>query len=204
MDRERLSLIQLDLLKEIGTIGSANAVTALAELINKRVEISVPQVSLVPLASIGSFLGEADRVYFVLDVEIKGDITGRMFLLFSPRDAKNLTSCLLGSCEGELDFNNEMFQSSLKESANILCGSYITALAEMTGLTMITAVPFLAMDMVGAILDFIFIQIAQESEKALIIKTDLNVSGLNLEGLFLLFPSTESLKKIFEKFGLKE
>lgn len=200
----RLSLRQLDLLKEIGTIGSANAATALADLINKKVDIAVPRVNLVPLESIASLLGSSDKLYFVLDIEIRGDMAGRMFLLFSPDDARYLASSLLGKPKEELEFNDDMFQSSLKESANILSGSYVAALAEMANMTILTSVPSLAMDMVGAILDFIFIQIAQYSEQALLIKTDVKVSGENLEGLFLLFPSTESLNKLFEIFGLKE
>lgn len=204
MDNDRLSLRQLDLLKEIGTIGSANAATALADLINKKVEIIVPKVSLVPLENIASLLGASDKLYFVLDIEIKGDLSGRMFLLFPPDDARYLAGALLNKPKEELEFNEEMFQSSLKESANILSGSYVAALAEMANMTILTSVPSLAMDMVGAILDFIFIQIAQYSEQALLIKTDVKVSGESLEGLFLLFPSTESLNKLFEIFGLKE
>lgn len=204
MENDRISIRQLDLLKEIGTIGSANAATALADLINKKVEIAVPRVSLVPLESISTLLGASDKLYFVMDIEFKGDISGRMFLLFTPDDARYLASSLLGKSKEELEFNDEMFQSSLKESANILAGSYVAALAEMANMTILTSVPSLAMDMVGAILDFIFIQISQYSEQALLIKTDVKVSGENLEGLFLLFPSTESLRKLFDTFGLKE
>jgi chemotaxis protein CheC len=204
MDNDRLSLRQLDLLKEIGTIGSANAATALADLINKQVEIAVPRVNLVPLENISSLLGASDKLYFVLDIEIRGDMSGRMFLLFSPDDARYLASALLGKPKEELEFNDEMFQSSLKESANILSGAYVAALAEMANMTILTSVPSLAMDMVGAILDFIFIQISQYSEEALLIKTDVKVSGEKLEGLFLLFPSSESLRKLFETFGLSE
>jgi len=201
---ERLSLNQLDLLREIGTIGAGRSATALADLTGEKVEISVPQASLVPLENISSLLGDMERIFFVLDMEIKGDISGRIFLLFPPEDAKLLSSYLLGKPKDQLNSNDEMFQSSLKESANILSGSYITALAEMTNLSVINSVPSLAIDMVGAILDFIFIQIAQYSEEALFIKTDLKVKGLNLEGLFLFFPSKESLKKIFEALGMKE
>jgi chemotaxis protein CheC len=200
---ERLSLTQLDVLKEIGTIGSANAATALADMIASKVEISVPQVSLIPLENISSLLYGMERIFFVLDMEIKGDIQGRIFLLLSPNDARYLSSALLNRSKDELDFNDDMFKSSLKEASNILCGSYISVLADLTGLTMLSSIPSLAMDMVGAILDFIFIQIAQTSEEALYIKTDLMVKGLSLEGLFLLFPTTESLKKIFDSLGVK-
>ena len=201
---EKLSLNQLDLMKEIGTIGSATAATALADLIATKVEIAVPEVSLVPIENLHKLLGKMDRLFFVLDMEIKGDILGRIFLLFSPEDAKYLSSALLGKPQDELDFNDPMFQSSLKESANILGGAYVSALAELIHQNILTSVPSLAIDMVGAILDFIFIQIAQYSVEAIFIKTDMKVKGLNLEGLFLFFPSTESLMKIFDILGIKE
>lgn len=201
---EKLSLNQLDLMKEIGTIGSATAATALADLIATKVEIAVPEVSLVPIENLHQLLGTMDRLFFVLDMEIKGDIAGRIFLLFSPKDAKYLASTLLGKPQDELDFNDPMFRSSLQESANILGGAYVSALAELTHLHVLTSVPSLAIDMVGAILDFIFIQIAQYSIEAIFIKTDMKVKGLNLEGLFLFFPSTESLMKIFDILGIKE
>lgn len=203
MDK-KFSLSQLDLLREIGTIGAGKAATALADLLSEKVEISVPQASMIPLESISSLFGDMDRLFFVLDLEIKGDMLGRIFLLFSPDDAKYLAGSLLGKPKDQVDINDDMFQSALKEASNIICGSYISALAELTNMNILCGVPSLAIDMVGAILDFIFIQIAQYSEEALFIKTDLAVKGLSLEGLFLFFPHFESLSKVFEILGLKE
>jgi chemotaxis protein CheC len=204
MDEEqKLSYTQLDVLKEIGTIGSATAATALADMVQTKVEISVPQVSLVPLENLSTILASAEKLYFVLDMEIKGDIGGRIFLLLSPEDAKFLASALLGKPQEELDFKDDMFRSSLQEACNILGGAYVSALADMTNFTILTSIPSMAMDMVGAILDFIFIQIAQVSEEALFIKTDLQVRGLSMEGLFLLFPTADSLQKIFNVLGVK-
>jgi chemotaxis protein CheC len=200
---EKLTFNQADLLKEIGTIGAACAATALADMIGGRVDIAVPQVNLIPLENLHSLMGTTEKPFFVLDMEIKGDITGRIFLLFSPEDAAFLGGTLLGKPKEQIEYTDDLFQSSLKESANILGGSYVSALAEMTNMTILTSVPSLAMDMVGAILDFIFIQIAQYSEEVLFIRTDLKVKGMNLEGLFLFFPSTESLRKIFEILNLK-
>ncbi|MFH1577801.1 MAG: chemotaxis protein CheC [Candidatus Omnitrophota bacterium] len=203
MDK-KLSLTQLDLLKEIGTIGAGRAATALAELIAARVEISVPQTSLVSLEQIPDILGGAEQLFFVLDIGFEGDIKGRMFLLFLPKEARRLSSILIGKTPEEIDFNDDLFKSALKESANILCGSFISALAELTGMRIGSSVPSLAMDMVGAILDFIFIQIAETAEEALYIKTDLKIKGLQFDGFFLFFPYAESLFSIFNALGLKQ
>jgi chemotaxis protein CheC len=195
---EKLSLNQLDVLKEIGSIGSATAATALADMIAEKVEINVPEVSIVPLEKIANLFNGAERLFFVLDMEIKGDIGGRIFLLLPPEDAKFLSSALLGKPQEAIDFTDDMFKSSLREVCNILGGAYVSALADMTSLMILTSIPSMAMDMIGAIMDFIYIQIAQESDEAMFIKTDLMVKGLKLEGLFLLFPTSESLQKIFQ------
>ncbi|MBU0549475.1 MAG: chemotaxis protein CheC [Candidatus Omnitrophica bacterium] len=203
MDR-RLSLSQLDLLKELGTIGAGRAATAMADLIGRKVEISVPQATLIPLENISGLLGGIEQRFFVLDMGMAGDVNGRIFLLFLPEEAKNLASGLLGKPAEEVDLEDEMFKSSLRETANIICGSFIGALAELTNMNIFTTVPSLALDMVGAILDFIFIQIAQYSEEALYIKTDLKVSNMKFNGLFLFFPHTESLLNIFQALGVSE
>lgn len=95
-----------------------------------------------------------------------------------------------------------MSQSSLKEVVNILVGSYMNALSDMTGLTIMYTVPLIAVDMVASILDFIFIQIAKDSDEAVIIETDLKVQDINLGALFLFFPDDESLSKIFGILGM--
>ena len=201
---KKLSLTQLDLLKELGTIGVGRAATALADLVGNRVEIAVPQTSIIPLEHISTMLGQSDKEFFVLDIGISGDVMGRIFLLFSPDYARALSGTLLGKAPEEIDFNDDLFKSSLKESANILCGSFVSALAELTNMNIFTSVPSLAMDMVGAILDFIFIQIAQYSEEAFYIKTDFKVSDLRFDGCFLFFPHGDSLAHIFNTMGLKE
>ncbi|OGX24402.1 MAG: hypothetical protein A3J51_00595 [Omnitrophica WOR_2 bacterium RIFCSPHIGHO2_02_FULL_45_21] len=201
---KRLSLLQLDVLKEVGTIGAGRAATALSDLIAKKVEITVPEVKLIPIENVSNLLEKRDTLFFVIDMEITGEVSGRIFLLFSPDNAKILAENLLGKPKESLDLRDELLQSSLKESANILSGSYVSALADMTNLNILISSPSLAIDMVGAILDFIFIQIAQYTEEALIIKTNIKVSDVDLEGLFLFFPSTESLTKIFATLGVNE
>ena len=95
MDK-RLSLLQLDLLKEMGTIGAGRAATALSDLIAKKVEITVPQVSLIPLENISGLLADREKLFIVIDMEIEGDMLGRIFLLFHPEEAKHISDDSLG------------------------------------------------------------------------------------------------------------
>ena len=199
---DQVSLNQLDVLREIGTIGSGRAATALADLLGERVEIALPETRLIPLESLDKILGDPENAYFVLDTGLEGDIGGRIFFLLSPEEAKILGGSLIGKPPEETDLEDPLFQSALKESANILVGAYMNALSDITGLSILYTVPSLALDMVAALLDFIFIQIAQNSEEALFIKTDLKIKDIAFEGLFLFFPDAESLKKIFNTLGI--
>jgi len=202
-EKKRISLNQLDVLREIGTIGAGRAATALADLLGTKVNISLPETRLVPLENLDKILGDPEKAFFVLDTGLEGDIGGRIFLLLPPREARVLGGALLGKSTDEVNFDDPLFQSSLKELANILTGSYMNALSDMTSLSFLYGVPSLALDMVAALLDFIFIQIAQHSEEALFIKTDLSIKDINFEGLFLFFPDQSSLKKIFHSLGLE-
>ena len=53
-----LSPVQLDVLKEIGNIGSGNAATALSQLLNRSIDMQVPQVRLMDVAD-ARFAGQA-------------------------------------------------------------------------------------------------------------------------------------------------
>ena len=49
--------IQLDVLREIGNIGAGNAVTALAKMLNKRVDMAVPKVKIMGFKDVSNILG---------------------------------------------------------------------------------------------------------------------------------------------------
>jgi len=202
-DEKRISLSHLDLLREIGTIGAGRAATALAEMLNCKVDIALPETKIIPLESLDKILGNPEDVYFVLDIGVEGEIGGRIFFLLPPKEAKFLGATLLGQDPDSVDTEDVLFQSSLKEMVNIVTGAYMNALSDMSGLTIMYGIPSLAIDMVGALLDFLFIQIAQHSDEAIFIKTRLQVKDIKFEGFFLFFPDMESLKKLFDVLGVK-
>jgi len=203
-EKKKISLVHLDALKEIGTISAGRAATALAEMLNCKVEINVPEVKIFPLELLNKVLGKPDDLFFVLDINMEGEIKGRWFFLLPPNEAKVLGASLLNKKSEEIDIEDPLFQSSLKEITNILTAAYFNALSEMTNLVFLYNPPSLAIDMVGALLDFFFIQIAQYAEEVIFIKTQLEIEGIGFQGLILFFPEMESLVKLLEKLGVKE
>lgn len=203
-EKKDMNLASLDMLREIGTIGAGRAATALSELLHCKVKISLPQLQLVPLESLDRILGDPENIYFVVDIALEGQIKGRIFFLFPLDEARQLGGVLLGEDSATIDVENPLFRSSLEEVVNILSGSYFNALSQMTGLTVMYGAPSLALDMVAALLDYFFIQIAQHSEKAFFIKTQLTVRDVDFEGFILFFPDQESLTKMLSSLGAGE
>ena len=61
-DELDLSPAQLDALKEIGNIGAGNSATALSQVINRRIDMNVPKVALVPLEAVPDLVGGPDAI----------------------------------------------------------------------------------------------------------------------------------------------
>jgi len=202
VDKRDFSLLQLDVLREVGTITSARAATALSEILNCKVEISLPEAKVVPLKELGKILGNPEEVYFVLDIALEKELEGRLFFLLLPEQAKALGEVLLKRAIEEPLLEDEFFCSSLKEIVNILAGSYMNALFEFTGLTVIYSIPSLGVDMVSALMDFFFIYMAQESDEVILVDTRFKVEDKDLKGFFLFFLSWNSLKKLTERLGM--
>ena len=78
---ESMSRQYYDVLKEIGNIGAGNATTALATMLQCKVDMKVPQVRLIPFPEVGALLGGEEQVMAGTYLAITGDITGSIMFL---------------------------------------------------------------------------------------------------------------------------
>ena len=100
--------------------------------------------------------------------------------------------------EGE-DFS-EMELSALKEIGNVITGAYLNSLATLTNLTIYPSVPYVCIDMAGAILSVPAIEFGAIADKMLMIQTDF-ADDVELSGYFILVPDEESDAKILHALG---
>jgi chemotaxis protein CheC len=199
--------IQLDLLKEIGNIGAGNAATALSSLVQKSIDMRVPNVKLLSFDEITESVGGPEEVVVSIFLRIEGDIPGSMFFFLDQAAARKLlNSILIKSEESEELLFNEMEISALQEVGNILSGSYLSALADFTKLNLQPSVPALAIDMAAAILSYGLIEVSKAGDFALMIDTSfLDINGnqdKNIKGQFVLLPDPESFPKLFKALGV--
>lgn len=187
-----------DVLKELGNIGAGNATTALAHMLNCKVDMSVPQVKLLDFKDVGSILGGEEQIMAGVYLMVEGDITGSIMFLVKKEAAKNLVSLLMGT-ESNEDELSEMEQSALKEIGNIITASYLNSLSTLTQLVIYPSVPALCVDMAGAILSVPAIEFGLMGDKILLIQ---NQFSEGLDGFFVLVPDLESYDKILSSIGM--
>lgn len=198
MDYSSLSMIQLDVLKEVSNIGAGNAATALSMLLSKKIDMSVPSVNVVRLEDVVEETGESEVSGTV--VRVLGDIAGNILLVFKEDTVNKIIGKLVGTNEG---INSEMGQSVLCEIANIISASYMNSIAQLTNLAIAPSVPAVAYDMLGAILTTTFIESNQYDEYILDIETIfLDETEENIGGHFYYIPMPGSLEKILKSIGI--
>jgi chemotaxis protein CheC len=188
--------LQMDALRELANIGSGTASTALAAMLGRPVDISVPTAQALPFADAVDATGPAERVVTGVVIGVMGELDATVLLMLGESDAAVLCN-LLG-----VDPHDELAASALGEIGNIVGASYINALGAMTGLTMEPEPPPSATDMLGAIVASVLAGRASGDDIALVLDSDLTVEGEDCSISFLLVPSQGGVQELLNRLGL--
>lgn len=204
---EKFGPIQLDVLKEIGNIGAGNAATSLSKLLNKKIDMQVPDVQIVGFDEVMELAGGADNEVVSVFLRIDGHAPGSMFFVLPPEQADRFVRKMAGAASMNIKENDPLLvNSALQELGNILSGAYLTALSDFTHLDLHPTVPVLSQDMVGAILSMGLLELSQVSDQAIVIETTLSeeedVTSEVIGGHFFLFPDPDSYDRIFTALGV--
>lgn len=195
--------MQLDVLREIGNIGAGNAATALATILDERVEISLPQVRITDFDTAVNALGGAETMTVGVLVNFSGEASGMIMLLLNIEDAKGVMSILVQEDEdGEDGQLSDMKLSAIKEIGNILGSSYINSISTMTGLNINVSIPYIAIDMAGALMSVPIIEFGSVGDKVMFIEECFSAEENKLTSNIIMFAEIETLKIIMERLGL--
>jgi chemotaxis protein CheC len=201
MDVENLNNMMIDVLGEIGNIGSGNAVTALSSMLSKRVDMSVPQVRILEFNEVAAVLGGEEKLVAGIYLDLNDEIEGNIMFILDIESAINLTNMLLNR-DYTVEELDPMAISALSEVGNILASSYVNSLSALTGLKITVSVPSLAIDMAGAILSVPAIQFGYIADQVLFIETVFEEGDNTVKGNLFLLPDMSSFEKILSSLGV--
>ncbi|MFX1573913.1 MAG: chemotaxis protein CheC [Promethearchaeota archaeon] len=200
---------QLDLLKELGNIGSGHAITALSKLLDNNVEVSLTSVNIIPFWEIPELFNNKKNNVFGIISNINEESQLTIVQVYSKDSIINLINNLtvyekLSADKIKLLSDLDEFSHSIiKEIGSILAGHYSNSLADLLSTKLIPTFPQIALDNVNAMLNYIIAKYSQISDYSIIIKTMLEVKEIKLNGVICLIPNLNLLKNLFEILNIK-
>lgn len=131
IDDNLISEIERDAIGEVANISMGSSATTLFSLVNQKVNITTPVVSL---ARWGNVLTEYERPCVFIQIKYTVGLDGSNILILKEHDVKVITDLMMGgdgsNTDGEL---GELHLSAISEAMNQMMGSAATSLSTMLG-----------------------------------------------------------------------
>jgi len=205
-----LSAEQEDMLKEIGNIGTGNAVTALSRLVKKKIDVTLTDVGIIPLDELPEQFGGSKEKVCGIFCHIDKPSQATILNIFEMTPLMQMIADLAGKkskinpskvkTKKDLD---DFAVSTIVEMGNIMAGHYASALADLLGTKLMIDIPEFTMSEAGEIGEFLTKELKSIAEFFIIIKTSIKVADLKLKGMFFFIPDLETLKTFFDKLGIE-
>ena len=131
IDESLLSDVEKDAIGEVANISMGSSATTLYSLVNRKVDITTPTVSL---ANWSGVLDAYERPCVFIQIKYTAGLEGSNILVLKEHDVKIITDLMMGgdgtNTEGEL---GELHLSAISEAMNQMMGSAATSLSTMLG-----------------------------------------------------------------------
>ena len=180
-----------DMLKELGNIGTGNAITSLSQMIDQPLEMEIPKVCIVPFQKVPDMLGGAETIQVGILLEVSGDLSGTFMFLLNEEFAKTIIEKLVDAKVEDIFELDELSKSAISEIGNIMCCSYINALSLLLHVDIHVSLPAVCCDMAGAHL----------GDELLFIENRFQLDDVPVVSHILFFPDFESLNFMFQTLG---
>ncbi|MBN1801037.1 MAG: chemotaxis protein CheC [Candidatus Lokiarchaeota archaeon] len=205
----KLTPMQLDSLMELGNIGSGHAITALSQLLNRGIHMSLTSVDLIPFWKLPEKFGGRETEVFGILSFVKEDQELSILQIYEKDSIINVVNSispehtLISKEVSSLSDINDFILSTINEVGNILAGHYANALADLMNIKLIPGVPDVAFDALGSIMQYIVARTAESSDLVLMVNTKMDIEELDINGMIVFLPAINTLKRLFKAINVE-
>ena len=201
---DELTNMEIDTLREIGSIGTGNAATAMSTMLGREVRITLPEVRIMGYNEAIEWIGGPETVTAGVLVGMSGQLSGIM-LSVQQLDFVNLVlESMTGSTIESYERLDDLRKSALVEVGNIAISTFINALSGLSGVSVELTVPAFAVDMQGAILAVPMAEYGGMSDYLMTIGGNFVCDNKAVPCRLLLSPDIRSLNYLLKKLGVTE
>ena len=201
---DQLTSLEIDTLREIGSIGTGNAATALSQMLGKEVRITMPEVRIMGYNEAIEWIGGPEAVTAGVLVKMSGDVGGIMLSVQKLELVNFILETMLGKGIEDYEELEELQQSALIEIGNIMISAFVTALSGLAGININLTVPAFAVDMQGARLAVPMAEYGGMSDYLMTIGGNFVCNGKEIPSHLLLSPDLRSLDFLLRKLGVSD
>ena len=199
---DQMNSLEIDTLREIGSIGTGNAATALSQMLGKEVRITLPEVRIMGYNEAIEWIGGPEAVTAGVLVKMSGDMGGIMLSVQKLELVNIILETMLGQSIQDYEELAELERSALIEIGNIMISAFVTALSGLAGIDVNLTVPAFAVDMQGAILAVPMAEYGGMSDYLMTIGGNFVCDGKEVPSHLMLSPDLRSLNFLLRKLGV--
>ena len=201
---EQMNSLEIDTLREIGSIGTGNAATALSQMLGKEVRITLPEVRIMGYNEAIEWIGGPEQVTAGVLVGMSGQMSGLMLSVQKLGFINLVLEQMLGNPIEDYHQLDELGKSTLVEVGNIMISTFINALSGLSNISVNLTVPAFAVDMQGAILSVPMAAYGGMSDYLMTIGGNFVCEEEQVPCRLLLSPDLGSLNFLLKKLGVAE
>ena len=199
---DELNHLELDTLREIGSIGTGNAATALSQMLGREIRITLPEVRIKGYNEAIEWIGGPEEITAGVLVRLSGQISGIM-LSVQPIEFVNLVlESVMDKGITNYEQLSELEHSALIEVGNIMISTFINALSGLADVNIDLTVPAYTVDMQGAILAVPMAEYGGQSDYIMTIGGNFVCDNRQVPCRLLLSPDIRSLNVLLRKLGV--
>lgn len=195
---QSVSLVQLDVMNEIGNMGAGHAATALSLLMGRKVDMAVPETKFLNIEAGCRELSREGEVGVGIEVGLCGTIDGLTLLTVDEASALHLLEAF-GEMLAGSGLDDAMAQSALMEIGNIVTGSFLTAVTNFLGETSSALPPRFIHDYFDAFVCNVVVAGCGNVDGLLVFKTELRVDERCIASDLAFLPSPQAFALIVNK-----
>lgn len=200
---DELTTMEIDTLREIGSIGTGNAATALSQMLDCEVRITLPEVRIMGYNEAIEWIGGPEAITAGVMVGISGELNG-ILLSVQPLEFVNLVlGAMLDKQIGDYSELGDLERSAMVEVGNIMISTFINALSGLAGMNVELSVPSLTIDMQGAILAVPMAEYGGHTDYLMTIGGNFVINNNEVPCRLLLSPDIRSLNYLLRKLGVE-
>ena len=199
---DELSSLELDTLKEIGSIGTGNAATSLSALIGRPVRISQPEVRIMGYNEAIEWIGGPEPITAGVLVGMSNQLSGIMLSVQQLEFVNLVLENMMDKSISDYMELDELERSALIEVGNIMISTFINALSGLASIDIDLTVPAFTVDMQGAIMTVPMAEYGGQSNYTMTIGGNFICNGKEIPCRLLLSPDIRSLNFLLRKLGV--